>query len=93
MPKCLLPPALLLLAGCSSPSPKLVEGTSVALGAYIPWEGGLYGVELMSYVNGTVIKTPTNVCYSVERKHSVTNDWGWGLLHSVESTVTSVSFK
>ena len=85
--------ALLLIAGCSSPSPKLVEGTSVALGAYIPWEGGLYGVELMSYVNGTVIKTPTNVCYSVERKHSVTNDWGWGLLKSVETTETNVRFK
>jgi len=85
--------ALLLIAGCSSPSPQLVEGTSVALGAYVPWDGGLYGVELMQYVSGTVIKTPTNVCYSVERKHSVTNDWGWGLLKSVESTETNVRFK
>ena len=85
--------ALLLIAGCSSPSPKLVEGTSVALGAYIPWNGNLYGVELMSYVNGTVVKVPTNVCYEIQRKHSVTNDWGWGLLKSVESTDTTVTFK
>ena len=82
----------ILLAGCSS-SPKIVEGTSVTLGAYLPWDGNLYGVELMSYVSGTVVKVPTNVCYEIQRRHSVTNDWGWGLLKSVEATETNVRFK
>lgn len=85
--------ALLLAAGCSAPSPKIVEGTSLALGAYLPWDGNLYGVELMSYVSGTVVKVPTNTAYQIERRHSVTNDWAWGLLRSVESTATSVRFK
>lgn len=84
---------LLLAAGCSSPAPRMVEGTSLALGAYLPWDGGLYGVELMQYVSGTVVKVPTNTAYQIERRHSVTNDWAWGLLRSVESTATSVRFK
>lgn len=85
--------AAMLLAGCMSQQPKVVEGTSVQLGAYLPWDGNLYGVELMSYVNGCVVKTPTNMCYEIQRKHSVTNDWVWGMLKSVESSDTTVRLK
>ncbi len=81
-----------LLLGCSG-TPKFVEGTSVQLGAYVPWSGNLYGVELVSYVNGCVIRTPSNMCYEVERSHSVTNDWLWGMLQSVESSETKVRLK
>ncbi len=85
--------AAMLLVGCSSTQPKTVEGTSVQLGAYIPWEGNIYGVELLSYVNGIVVKTPTNMCYEIQRKHSVTNDWAWGLMKSIESSDTTVKLK
>ncbi len=85
--------AAMFLAGCMSQQPKVVEGTSVQLGAYLPWDGNLYGVELISYVNGCVVKTPTNMCYEIQRKHSVTNDWVWGMLKSVESSDTSVRLK
>lgn len=83
--------AAVLLAGCSS-APKYVEGTTLSLGAYIPWDGNLYGVELMSYVSGVVIKAPTNTLYEVSRTYSATNEWGWGLLKSVESSNTKVKF-
>ena len=36
---------LLLLAGCKAQ--RYVEGTHLALGAYVPLESGLYGVELV----------------------------------------------
>lgn len=83
--------AALALAGCSS-APKMVEGTSLTLGAYVPWESNLYGVELVSYVNGCVVKAPTNQAYSVERTYAATNSWGWGLVESVESSNTKVKF-
>ena len=83
---------ILLIAGCRS-IPSYKEGTIVSLGAYIPWEGNqLYGVELMQYMNGTVVRTPTNMLYEISRKHSVTNDWAWGLLKCVESSDTTVKF-
>ena len=85
--------AAMFLAGCMTHQPKVVEGTSVQLGAYLPWDGNLYGVELISYVNGCVVKTPTNMCYEIQRKHSVTNDWVWGMLKSVESSDTTVRLK
>ena len=84
--------ACAIFIGCTS-QPKYVEGTSVQLGAYIPWQSNLYGVELISYVNGCVVRTPSNMCYEVERKHSVTNDWCWGMMKSVESSDTKVNIR
>lgn len=92
MRKLIVIAALLAFLGCTTPS-KYVEGTSVQLGAYIPWSGNLYGVEIISYVNGCVVRTPTNMCYEVTRDHSVTNDWCFGLLKSIESSSTTVKLK
>ena len=84
--------AALALLGCTSSS-KYVEGTSVQLGAYIPWSGNLYGVEIISYVNGCVVRTPSNTCYEVQRSHTVTNNWMWGMLDSIETSDTKVTIK
>ena len=78
-----------LCQGCSS-SQKLVEGTSIQLGAYLPFEGNLYGVELMSYVNGLKIQASSNQSFQVSRTHFSTNSWGWGLLTTVEGSDTSI---
>lgn len=90
MRKCI--PLLVLVCGCGT-SPKYVEGTSLSLGAYIPWDGSLYGVELMQYVNGSVVKGPTNTTYQIQREHSSTNSWLWGMLKSVEHSKTTVELK
>lgn len=82
----------LVLCACTS-QPKFVEGTSVQLGAYVPWQSNLYGVELLSYVNGCVVRTPTNMCYEIERQYTATNDWCWGMLKSTESSNTKVKLK
>lgn len=78
-----------LFIGCVS-HPKFVDGTSISLGAYVPWQSNLYGVELLSYVNGVVVKTPTNMSYEVTRTHSASNDWCWGMMKSVEASKTEV---
>lgn len=84
--------AFAFFLGCAG-QPRFVEGTSVQLGAYIPWQSNLYGVELLSYVSGCVVRVPTNMCYEIERRHSVTNDWCWGMLKSVEESNTKVILK
>ena len=83
---------LALLCGCGS-TPKFVEGTSLSLGAYIPWDGGLYGLELMQYVNGAVVKVSTNTCYQIRREHSSTNSWLWGMMETRESSKTTVDLR
>lgn len=81
-----------LLVGCYS-TPSFKDGTITSLGAYLPWDGQMYGVQLINYTNGCVVRVPTNVCYEIERKHSVTNDWCFGLLKSIESSDTKVKLK
>lgn len=78
-----------LCQGCST-NQKAVEGTSIQLGAYLPFDGNLYGVELMSYVNGLKIQASSNQSFQVSRTYSSTNDWLWGMMKTVESSDTSI---
>lgn len=81
--------ATLLLAGCTSGS-KYIEGTSLQLGAYVPWESNIYGVELVSYVNGCLIKAHSNTCFTVDRSFNATNEYFWGMVKTIESVKTKV---
>lgn len=78
-----------LCQGCST-NQKAVEGTSIQLGAYLPFDGNLYGVELMSYVNGLKIQASSNQSFQVERTYTSTNDWLWGMMKTVESSDTRI---
>lgn len=80
---------LVLLAGCKSNN-RFVEGTSVQLGAYVPWESNLYGVELVSYVNGCAVKTSSNMNFKVERSYNATNEYLWGMVKTREQTDTKI---
>ena len=81
--------ACALFLGCTS-QPKYLEGTSISLGAYIPWSGSIYGLELLNYTNGAVVKGPSNIVYEIQRNHSATNRWCWGMLETVEHTDTKI---
>lgn len=37
-----------------------VEGTSVSVGAYIPNDGNLYGLQIVNYISGIKISASTN---------------------------------
>ena len=78
-----------LCQGCSTQQ-NAVEGTSIQLGAYLPFDGNLYGVELMSYVNGLKIQASSNQSFQVSRTYNSTNDWLWGMMKTVESSDTSI---
>lgn len=78
--------------GCSS-NPKAVEGTSIQLGAYLPFEGNLYGVELVSYVNGLKVQASSNQSFQVVRTYTSTNEWLWGMVKTVEGSNTRVDVR
>ena len=78
-----------LCQGCSTQQ-KVVEGTSIQLGAYLPFDGNLYGIELMSYVNGLKIQASSNQLFQVERTYTSTNDWLWGMMKTVEGSDTKI---
>ena len=78
-----------LCQGCSTQQ-KVVEGTSIQLGAYIPFDGNLYGIELMSYVNGLKIQASSNQSFQVSRTYNSTNDWLWGMMKTSEGSDTKI---
>lgn len=84
--------ALVCLSGCASKQ-RYVEGVHLSLGAYVPWEDGLYGVELVQYVSGAYFSAATNTPCQFTRDYAVTNSWLWGAVETVESSRTRLEVK
>ena len=84
--------AIALCAGCAF-NTRYVEGTHLALGAYIPYESNLYGIELIQYLNGISITCQTNNALKVEHYATSTNRWLWGMLESTTTTHTKSEVK
>lgn len=80
--------SLLLLAGCATRT-TYTEGTSLAVGAYLPVEGNLYGCEIASYLSGCRVTTPTNRTVFITRTSTSSNSW-FGVIHSSTATDTTV---
>lgn len=77
------------LCGCST-SNRYVEGTNLSLGALLPIDGQLMGVEVINYLNGCSVRTISNQSFNVSRTYCSTNSWGWGLLTTVEGSDTKI---
>lgn len=75
--------ALAAACGCSSRR-GVIEGSHFALGAYLPWDGQLYGVELMQFVNGAYVGFGTNDTVKYEREYAATNSYLWGMVETRE---------
>lgn len=84
---------VLLLCGCALKNPMLLEGTSLRLGCYIPWQSNLYGLEIMSFTYGTFVVAQTNEAFQIDHSSSSTNSWMWGMLETNESSDTKVKLK
>ena len=80
--------SLILLAGCASRT-TYTEGTSLAVGAYIPLDGNLYGCEIASYLSGCRVSAPTNMSVTITRASVSSNSW-FGVIKSVSATDTTV---
>lgn len=83
--------SLLILAGCASRT-TYTEGTSLAVGAYIPLDGNLYGCEIASYLSGCRVSAPTNMSVTITRASVSSNSW-FGVIRSVSTTDTTVWVK
>lgn len=79
---------LLLLTGCTTRT-TYTEGTSLAVGAYIPVEGSMYGCEIASYLSGCRVSAPTNRTVFITRTSTSSNSW-FGVIHSSTATDTTV---
>lgn len=77
-----------LLAGCATRT-TYTEGTSLAVGAYLPIEGSLYGCEIASYLSGCRVTAPTNRTVFITRVSVSSNTW-FGVIQSVSTSDTTV---
>lgn len=77
------------LCGCST-GQRYVEGTNLSLGALLPIDGQLMGIEVVNYLNGCSVRTISNQAFNVSRTYCSTNSWGWGLLTTVEGSDTKI---
>lgn len=83
----------LLSAGCAA-APKVIDGTHFCLGAYVPYDGGFYGLDVVEYTSGCVVKAlPTNAPWKVEREYCSTNRWLFGMVETNERTKMTVEAK
>lgn len=80
-----------LLAGCATRT-TYTEGTSLAVGAYLPIEGSLYGCEIASYLSGCRVSVPSNRTVTITRESVSSNSW-FGVIRSVTATDTTVTVK
>ena len=80
---------LVLLLGCYT-TPKYVEGTLTQVGAYIPVEGNIYGMEVVNYLNGCKVTSVSNLPFKVDRVYSSMNSYLWGMVTTTENTHTKV---
>lgn len=81
--------SLILLAGCATRT-TYTEGTSLAVGAYIPMEGSIYGCEIASYLSGCRVSVPSNRTVAITRESVSSNSW-FGVIRSVTATDTTVT--
>lgn len=80
-----------LLAGCATRT-TYTEGTSLAVGAYLPIEGSLYGCEIASYLSGCRVSVPSNRTVKITRASVSSNSW-FGCIKSVSTNDTTVTVK
>lgn len=73
----------LLLFGCASKQ-AYIEGTHCAVGAYLPWEESLYGVQILQYTSGAYLTVTTNNHVKFERDYGCTNSYFWGMVKTCE---------
>ena len=65
----------MLVIGCSSiSSNEYVEGTSLKLGIYLPYNGNIYGLQAVNYLSGKRIRLNTNQTFKVSSQHSISNE-------------------
>lgn len=81
----------MIFAGCTT-TPTYVEGTTTSLGTYIPYDGSVYGLEIVQYLSGIKVRACTNQSLTVEREFSSTNSY-FGIVHTREWSKSKATVK
>lgn len=89
MKKCFAVIIAALAIGCQTAS-KYVEGTLTQVGAYLPIDGTVYGMEVVNYLNGCKVTSVSNLPFKVDRTYSSSNSYLWGMVTTAERTHTKV---
>ena len=78
MSKYLVILSTLFIIGCNiTPRNEYIEGTSLTLGIYIPYNGQIYGIKAINFLSGKRITSYTNQFPQVKSEHIITNgSWG-----------------
>ena len=84
--------ALAILGGCAHDSSTFIDGTRFRMGVYVPWDGQLYGLQVVEYLNGSCVRAPSNRVVSVSRTFCSSNDYV-GVTHTRDASKTDVSVK
>ena len=64
----------LFISGCNlTPRNEYIEGTSLSLGLYIPYNGHIYGIQALNYLSGKRITANTNQFPKIKSEHIITN--------------------
>ena len=82
---------LLTVAGCASTS-RYIEGQSLSIGLYAPFDGQIYGLDLLEWINGIYVKAGSNTTFAVKRTVISTNDY-FGIVHIRERIETELETK
>lgn len=65
---------LLFISGCNiTPRNEYIEGTSLTLGLYLPYNGQIYGIQALNYLSGKRITAITNQFPKIKSEHIITN--------------------
>ena len=66
---------LFLLIGCRQfDQNTYIEGTSLTIGLYVPYDGTIYGIQAVNYLSGKKIQCQTNTNFKVSSEHSISNN-------------------
>lgn len=82
---------LALFCGCTS-GQRYLEGTATQVGAFVPYDGQLYGINVVNYLNGVSVQTASNVAFTVSREYASSNTW-FGCATTTERSKTDVEVK
>lgn len=88
MRKLALALVVITLAGCGG-FHTYTEGTGLQLGAYIPYDGGIAGVQVVQYLNGCALRAHTNANFNIHRQFSTSNTY-FGVVHTIEHSDTDI---
>lgn len=63
-----------VMVGCRNQEANTyIEGTSLTIGLYVPFNGNIYGIQAINYLSGKKIQLATNQQFKISSEHAISN--------------------